>query len=151
YHIKRYSKSRRKAPIYWLLQSAKRSYALWIYYPRLDRDTVFRALRNYVEPKIKGEAARLKELKARLEDARETIARRERTKVEKDIERQDALLAELGAFKEALERVAALGYEPDLDDGVVLNIAALHELTPWKDAKACWKELLDGEYQWSTI
>jgi hypothetical protein len=30
-HVKRYSKSRRKAPIYWLLQSSKKNYALWIY------------------------------------------------------------------------------------------------------------------------
>ena len=46
---------------------------------------------------------------------------------------------------------AALGFEPDLDDGVALNIAPFHELTPWKDAKAYWKELLDGDYPWSTI
>jgi hypothetical protein len=37
-HIKRYSKSRRKAPIYWLLQSSKKNYAIWIYYHRLDKD-----------------------------------------------------------------------------------------------------------------
>jgi hypothetical protein len=30
-HVKRYSKSRRKAPIYWLLQSSKKNYALWLY------------------------------------------------------------------------------------------------------------------------
>jgi hypothetical protein len=35
WHIKRYSKSRRKAPIYWLIQSAKKNYAIWLYYPRL--------------------------------------------------------------------------------------------------------------------
>jgi hypothetical protein len=29
-HISRYSKSRRKAPIYWLLQSSKKNYALWL-------------------------------------------------------------------------------------------------------------------------
>jgi hypothetical protein len=150
-HIKRYSKSRRKAPIFWLLQSSKKAYGLWIYYPRLDRDTVFKALRNYVEPKIKGEATRLKDLKGRLEEGRETLSRRERSKLEKEIERQDALLGELGTFKESLERVSALGYEPDLDDGAVLNIAPFHELTPWKDARAYWKELLDGGYEWSTI
>jgi hypothetical protein len=150
-HIKRYSKSRRKAPIYWLLQSSKKSYGLWVYYPRLGRDTVFKALRNYVEPKIKGETTRLKELKARLEEGRDTLARRERSKLEKELERQDALLGELGTFKESLERVAALGYEPDLDDGVVLNIAPFHQLTPWKEARAYWKELLEGTYAWSTI
>jgi hypothetical protein len=43
-HIKRYSAKRgRKAPIYWLLQSSKKSYALWLYYHRLDKDILFKA------------------------------------------------------------------------------------------------------------
>ena len=41
--MSRYSKSRRKAPIYWLLQSSKKNYALWIYYHRLDKDILFKA------------------------------------------------------------------------------------------------------------
>jgi hypothetical protein len=36
-HVSRYSKSRRKAPIYWLLQSSKKNYGLWLYYHRLDK------------------------------------------------------------------------------------------------------------------
>ena len=47
--------------------------------------------------------------------------------------------------------MAALGYEPNLDDGVLLNIAPFHELTPWKEAQAYWKELTEGAYAWSTI
>ena len=45
-HVSRYSKSRRKAPIYWLLQSSKKNYALWLYYHRLDKDILFKALRR---------------------------------------------------------------------------------------------------------
>jgi len=41
-HVKRYTKSRRRAPIYWLLQSNKRSYGLWLYYQRLDADLLFK-------------------------------------------------------------------------------------------------------------
>ena len=52
---------------------------------------------------------------------------------------------------EALERVAALGYDPDLNDGVVLNIAPFHEVTPWKEARAYWDELCAGRYEWSTM
>ena len=58
-HVTRYSKSRRKAPIYWLLQSSKKNYALWLYYHRLDKDILFKALLNYVEPKIRLEDGRL--------------------------------------------------------------------------------------------
>ena len=32
-HLKRYSKSRRQAPIYWPLATASGSYTLWVYYP----------------------------------------------------------------------------------------------------------------------
>jgi hypothetical protein len=150
-HVKRYSKSRRKAPIYWLLQSPKRSYGLWLYYHRLDRDTVFVALRHYVEPKINGEVTRLREMNADLEAKRATLARREQTQREKAIDRQEGLIAELGAFKAALERVANLGYDPDLDDGVVLNAAPFREVMPWREAKAYWDDLLAGKYAWSTI
>ena len=38
-----------KAPIYWLLQSSKKNYALWLYYHRLDKDILFKARQNYVE------------------------------------------------------------------------------------------------------
>src|SRR6202040_3083798 len=63
-HVKRYSKSRRKAPLYWLLQSSKKNYALWIYYHQLDKEILFKALLNYVEPKIRLEESRLEPLRA---------------------------------------------------------------------------------------
>lgn len=62
-HVSRYSKSRRKAPIYWLLQSKQKNYALWLYYHRLDKDLLFKALVNYAEPKIRLETSRLETLR----------------------------------------------------------------------------------------
>jgi hypothetical protein len=50
-----------------------------------------------------------------------------------------------------LERAAKRYLCPDLNDGVVLNIAPLWELVPWKEAKKRWDELLDGKYEWSSI
>lgn len=150
-HIKRYSRSRRKAPIYWLLQSNKRSFGLWLCYHRLDKDTLFKAIQHYVEPKIRGEMARLRELTGQLDAGKDALPRREVTRLEKAIDRQQDLLTEVTAFRDALQRVADIGYDPDLDDGVVLNIAPLHQVVPWKEAKKYWDDLCAGKYPWSTM
>jgi hypothetical protein len=146
-HIKRYSKSRRKAPIYWLLQSPKKHYALWLYYHRLDKDTLFKAQVTYVEPKIRLERERLSGMQAR----RTGLAGRELRQLERAIERQEALISDLEDFRDRLVRAAQLYLEPDLNDGVVLTIAPLWELVPWKEAKQHWNELLAGKYEWSSI
>lgn len=148
-HIKRYSKSRRKAPIYWLLQSSKKNFALWVYYHRLDKDILFKALLNYVEPKLRKEEARLGELRS--QKAALGSAAKGSKKLDKDIDRQEAFLSELRDFEDKLRRAANLHLEPDLNDGVVLNIAPLRELVPWKEARSYWDDLMDGQYEWSSI
>jgi len=148
-HVKWYSKSRRKAPIYWLLQSSKKNYALWVYYHRLDKDILFKALLNYVEPKIRRKESRLDELRSQ-KTALGPAAKGAR-KLDKDIERQDAFLSELRDFEDKLRRAANLQLDLDLNDGVVLNIAPLRELVPWKEAKSYWDDLMGGKYEWSSI
>ncbi len=148
-HVKRYSRSRRKAPIYWYLRSAKGNYGLWIYYHRLDKDVLFKALLNYVEPRIHLEEDRLRGSRIRKEKL--GSSGREAKQVEKDIDRQQQLISEMHDFRDKLRRAADLHLEPDLNDGVVLNIAPLWELVPWKEAKDYWEELLEGKYEWSSI
>jgi hypothetical protein len=148
-HISRYSKSRRKAPIYWLLQSSKKSYAIWLYYHRLDKDLLFKALVNYVEPKIRLESSRLDALHRQKSAADESGKEAKRYGTE--VERQEDLLSELRDFEDKLRRAANLHLVPDLNDGIVLNIAPLWELVPWKEAKNYWEELLQGEHEWSSI
>ncbi len=143
-HISRYSKSRRKAPIYWLLQSSKRSFGLWLYYHRLDKDLLYKALVNYVEPKLRLEEGRLEGLVAQKEASPGKA-------IERQIEKQEGLLSELRDFEEKLRRAANLNLEPDLNDGVVLNIAPLWEVVPWPEAKKYWEELKQGKYEWSSI
>jgi hypothetical protein len=160
-HVRRYSKSRRKAPIYWLLQSSKKNYALWIYYHRLDKDILFKALLNYVEPKIRLEEGRRDSLRSQKRASGE--GGKGSKKIDKEIERQEDFLSELRNFAEKLGRAARLDfgdtekldssvtYNPDLNDGVVLNIAPLYELVPWKEAKTYWDDLMRGKYEWSSM
>jgi hypothetical protein len=148
-HVKRYSKSRRKAPIYWLLRSSKGNYSIWLYYHRLDKDILYKVLLNYVEPKIRLEETNL----AQLRSQREVVgtAGREAKLVEKQFDKQETFLSELLDFRDKLKGAADLHLEPDLNDGVILNIAPLWELVPWSEAKKYWNELLDGKYGWSSI
>jgi hypothetical protein len=156
-HIKRYSKSRRKAPIYWLLQSSKKSYALWLYYHRLDKDILFKAHTLYAEPKLNLETDELR----RLKNQRAGLTGTALKKLERDIEKQENLVSELQDFSEKLQRAAKLDFggnlnpdvvfDPDLNDGVVLNIAPLWELVPWSEAKKYWQDLIQGKYEWSSI
>jgi len=148
-HVKRYSKSRRKAPIYWYLRSAKGNYGLWLYYHRLDKDILFKALLNYVAPKIRLEEDRLKTLRSRKEAA--GTSGREAKQLEKGIDQQEQFVSELHDFKDKLRRAAELHLTPDLNDGVVLNVAPLWELVPWKEAKEYWEALQEGKYDWSGI
>lgn len=148
-HIQTYSKSRRKAPIYWLLQSSKKNYAVWLYYHRLTKDTLFKVLSNYVEPKLRREVAQLDQLRIQLKAS--GLVGHEAKKLERLVERQERLLSDLEDFRDKLRRAADLNLEPDLNEGVVLNIAPLWELVPWGEAKKYWEELLAGKYEWSSI
>jgi hypothetical protein len=149
HHVKRYSKSRRRAPIYWYLRSSKGTFAIWLYYHRLDKDILFKVLLNYVEPKLHLEENNLAQVKQRREVVGTTG--REGKQLERDLDKQESFLSELYDFRDKLKRAADLNLEPDLNDGVVLNIAPLWELVPWKEAEKYWKELIAGKYEWSSI
>jgi len=104
---------------------------------------------NYVEPKIRLETSRLETF--RHQNAAAGESGKEAKRLATEVERQEDFLSELRDFEDKLRRAANLHLEPDLNDGVVLNIAPLHELVPWKDAKSYWEKLLKGEYEWSSI
>jgi hypothetical protein len=91
---------------------------------------------------------RLEQLRAQRAQAGSTVAARG---IEREMEKQEALLSELSDFRDKLERVVKLDFTPDLDDGMVLTVAPLWELVPWKVAKDYWQELVAGKYPWSSV
>ena len=104
---------------------------------------------NYAEPKIRLEASHLETIRSQM--AATDASGKEAKRLAKEFEQQEDFLSELRDFEDKLRRAADLNLEPDLNDGVVLNIAPLYELVPWKEAKNYWEELLDGKYEWSSI
>ena len=102
-----------------------------------------------MRPKIQKEENRLQELRTKRTGA--GTGGSEAKRLEKEIEKQEAFILELSDFKEKLEEVAKLYLDPDLNDGVILNIAPLWELVPWSEPKKYWEELVKGSYEWSSI
>jgi len=147
-HIKRYSKSRRKAPIYWQLATASVSYSVWLYIHRATGDTLFRVLNDFVGPKLDHEKAKLDGLTLEAGSNPSAAQRRE-------IEQQENFVGELQALKTEVARVAPL-WKPNLDDGVILNFAPLWRLVPhsrsWQsECKKAWDKLQSGDYDWAHL
>lgn len=147
-HLSRYSRSRRKAPIYWPLSTKSGSYTLWVYYPRLNEGTLYDGVNNYVSPKLEQTGKELTALRVKLrEKANSEIRRR--------LEELTELEEELTELRAELLRVAALPYKPDLDDGVVICAAPLRKLFrlgKWqKEVETHWAALEAGKYDWAHL
>ncbi len=140
---------RRKAPIYWPLSTASGSYTIWLYYHRLNGQTLYAAVNQYVEPKI-GEVGRGI---ARIEDELKSASGGEATRLRDRLNETQAFLSELRDLREELLRIAELPYEPNLNDGVIVNAAPPHRLfnlRSWSnDTKNIWDKLKKGEYDWA--
>ena len=144
-HLKRYSKSRRQAPIYWQLSAGNGNYSAWLYYHRFTQDTLYRLLGDFVEQRIQ-EAEREQfefESQGGLSGNAASL-----------LHEVQALLQDLRLFKSELELVAPL-WNPDLNDGVIINHAILWRITPYtpwqKKCKECWDKLVKGDYDWAHL
>ena len=147
-HLSTYSKGRRRVPIYWQLQVPSKKWGVWLYMPRLSREMLFAAVRE-TEQRQRLAEQRIATLQREYHDggAGRTIAA-----VSKELDGEQKLAVELVAFRDEADRIANLGWEPDLDDGAVLNAAPLASLFPaWKDAARYRKELKQGKHAWSTV
>jgi hypothetical protein len=146
-HLKRYSKSRRQAPIYWLLSSPKGLYSIWLYYHRLSADTLFTALRDHAKPRLEMEERHLFNLKQAAGPSPTPSQARE-------IATSEEFVEDLRTFHDELQRVAPM-WRPDLNDGVIINHAPLWRLvlhTGWrKSLKETWDSLVAGDYDWAHL
>ena len=159
-------------PIHWPLSSSKRTFVAWINIHRWHAGTLRNLLANHLNPAkqgLEGQAADARKLRDS-GDAKQIRA------AEKRIAALDKALAELVEFIEEVSQCAEQGppavdakaakeskrerdaaYDPDLDDGVMVNSSALWPLLApqWKDPKKWWKELAEAkgrkDYDWSHL
>lgn len=147
-HISRYSKSRRKAPIYWQLATPSASYSVWLYYHRFTKDTSYNVQNDYVAPKLQFEERQLANIRQQYGTSTTASQR-------KEIAARETFVEELTNFLEEVARVAPL-WNPNLNDGVIINFAPLWRLVPqnkpWqKECKKVWDKLVNGDYDWAHL
>ena len=150
-HLKRHTKSRRKAPIYWPLSTTSGSYTIWLYYHRLTAETLYAAVNKHLEPKI----ADVERAADRIERELEAASGRKATGLRDQLDEARSFGSELRQLRQELLRIAGLPYRPNLNDGVIINAAPLHtlfRLRSWaKDTATVWKKLEKGRYDWAHL
>ena len=110
FHVKLY----KKRPILWHLTSPRRHFAVLVDYHRLTRDTLPKVQTLYLWP-------HKEEVRTRLAAAR---ANQGAVKIIADLEDE---LADLEETEKRLAQVIDSGYNPDIDDGVKVNLLPLQE------------------------
>ncbi len=151
HHLKRHSKSRRKAPILWQFGTPSGRYSLWLYAHRLTRDSFFQ-LQNQSDGIV---AQRLALEERQLTKLLQRHAGNPSAPERDKISAQEAFVEELRAMLDEIKRVAPI-WNPNLDDGVVLTMAPLWRLVPqhkpWqKELKSKWDDLAARKYDWAHL
>lgn len=156
-HAQRY----RKRPVYWPLQSPKLGYSVYLFHERLTRDSLY-VLQGprYLGGKINHVRQAAEDLRARGQDAPATEKRRLR----QELDDTEKLLHDLQAMAMALKEITearndrgeVVGWTPELDDGVILNLVQLLGLLQKGAAADIRKEAIKhgarleaGDYDWS--
>lgn len=154
-------------PIYFPLSSARKNFVAFVSIHRWQADSLSALLADHLVPTKRRLDGELDDLKlARATGANKRQAERRFAEVQR-------LLEELNEFIGKVTEVAERGppptddatprcevdarYEMDLDDGVMVNSAALWPLLEpqWKDPKKWWRELANAkgkkDYDWSHL
>ncbi len=154
YHMKWY----RRRPVYWLLQSPQRALTIYLHHEAITPDTLYLVQTEIVKPMQQLLAQRGKSVREELERA-EGAARR---RLNKDLDKLIDEILDMSEFERRLKRVLELGYAPDPDDGVLINMAPLHELIPWpakkryqgrrmSELEMTWLRLQAGDFDWAKM
>jgi hypothetical protein len=146
-HARRYSKGRRRAPLYTWFGTTSGAFGVFLLTPAATADTLF-ILRNDIL------APRLVRAERAAESARKTVGETGTAAARSALADAETLVAELRAFASELDRVIPL-WAPNVDDGVVVNVAPFFRLIPHREsrakAEATWRELCEGDLDWSRL
>ena len=166
HHRKQYD----NRPIHWPLSSEKRTFVAWVTIHRWDASTLRILSADHLKPALNQLEGELRDIRAARDGTDKAAARAAEKRLDKLQKAREELQAFIASVEQCAEkgplpvdakcpaRAADARYDPDLDDGVMINAAALWPLFPvkqWKEPRKWWKELASAEgkkdYDWSHL
>ena len=138
-HLAQYSRSKREAPLYWPMQAPGTSYVLWLYAPRLSRETLYAAINDYLDPRRTRARDELRQLTELLGGPAPANAREARQQEQ----RRDVLTQLVAGLTQFIDHLSGVlenpGFQPHPDDGAVISACMLAELF----ALPAWRRKLE--------
>jgi hypothetical protein len=124
------------------------TWGIWAYAPTLTREGLFAITRAATN---RFDAAEAEIRRLRLERQAGGAGRSAR-QVAAALESEERLAGELAHFRDEADRIAGLGWEPDLDDGIILCAAPLAGIFPaWRGVAVARDEIRTGKYPWASV
>lgn len=157
-------------PIHWPLSSSNKTFVAWVNIHRMNEQTLRVLLADHLlEPTLKRLDGELTDLRVARDGTDKKAAREAERRLDRVMKAREELLTFIAAVEQCADRGAPppdprcpareqdARYAPDLDDGVMINSAAMWPLLDpqWKDPRKWWKELATAngrkDYDWSRV
>ncbi len=156
-------------PIHWPLSSPNRTFVAYVNIHRFTAQTLRILLADHLFPTLTRIEGELTDLRSARDGADKKASRAAAKRYDVVVKARDELLTFIANVEQCADRGPPppdpktpprdvdARYDPDLDDGVMINSAALWPLLEpqWKDPKKWWKELASAkgkqDYDWSHL
>jgi Eco57I restriction-modification methylase len=156
-------------PIHWPLSSSGKTFVAWLSIHRMNGQTLRVLLADHLAPALARLDGELADLRAARDGADKKAARAAERQYDQVLKARSELQEFIANVEQCADRGAPptdskcpareqdARYSPDLDDGVMINSAALWPLLDpqWKDPRKWWKELATAsgrkDYDWSHL
>lgn len=112
-HVSQY----KKRPIVWYLKSPGGYFEVFLYYHKLNNQTLHILKNVYLSKVLDYNRRKLNELKDELEDESK------KSRIYGEIEKREETIDDLKKFETSLDEILKQGFDPVIDDGVLANIS----------------------------
>jgi hypothetical protein len=123
HHCKEYRRRGQRIPLYWHLESDEGAFSCFVYYHKMDADTLPKLRGQYIDQKLDTLQNRLEAIESELETAdgdRARDLRSQKEEVQADID-------DITAFRNRVDALIEEGFDPDFEAGIWENIQKVDE------------------------